>query len=618
MPEKKNHKFVCRELSLEVRAIEAEARTIEFSFSSELPVERWYGKEILSHAPGAVDLSRLNAGANCLMNHDMDDYLGVVQKAWIGEDKRGYCQVRFSKNEEADEVFQDIADGILRNVSVGYQVNEMVLSKQAEGEDSEYTATKWTPMEVSIVTVPADPSVGIGRSQSGDSPAMVRMVEDARAKFEQSLKNAGRPAQEEREKMEVQVNEGQVRADAIKAERERAKAITALCEKHEMGDMARELIEGDKSLDEARAIVLEKITGRKQTPVTGKEAEIGLTDKEVQRFSFMKAIRAQMDPKNRKFQEEAAFEREVSEAAQAKTGKTARGLLVPFDVLGAPLKERALSVGTSTAGGNLVATDLLMGSFIEILRNKSILIEAGAQVLSGLVGNIAIPRATGAATAYWVGEAAAPSESDQAFDQVSMSPKSIAAYTDYSRKLMLQTSLDVESFVRGDLAKIIALGIDLAGFYGLGSANQPLGLKGTSGINTTDLAADIPTWAELVGMEAKVQAANADVGVMKYITNATCVGNLKVTPKIGSTYPMFMLENGEANGYPVLMSNQVASGDYWFGVWSQLIFGFWSGLDILVDPYSLSTSGSIRVVAHQDCDIGVRHAPSFTRANNTL
>jgi HK97 family phage major capsid protein len=630
MPQK-NTKMV-RQMDMKDMKVDAEKRSVTFPFSSEYPVDQWFGKEILSHAPGACDLSRMNGGANALFCHDGDDYVGVVEKAWTGEDKRNYCEVRFSKSEFPDQIFKDVIDGIIRNVSTGYSIDELVLSKRGEnGENSEYTVTKWTPFEVSFLTIPADPTVGVGRSEKVES-----LVTRALEVFESKNKPAGHvPALRgdigmddvEKKRLEAEAQAEKLKGErdlAVKAERERTKGITALCEKHGMSDLCRELLDNGRSIEEARAAVLEKI-GAKQKPVTGNEAEIGLTDKEVRQFSYLNLIRAQMDPNDRRTQEAASFEREVSMAAQKQTGKAARGFLIPFDVLRQPLTtdgktaRRDLSVGTSTAGGDLVATNLLAASFIELLRNRSVVQAAGAQMLTGLVGNIAIPRMTGAATAYWVDEAVDTTESDEAFDQVTASPKSVGAMNQYSRKLMLQSSLDVEALVRNDIGMVIGLELDRVALYGSGSASQPLGLKGTSGINTSDFAADIPTWAEIVGLESKVNAANADIGAMKYLMGATSRGNLKLTPKIGSTYPIFMMDdNGKVNGYDSLMSNQVALNDYLFGVWNQLIMCFWSGLDILVDPYSNSKSGSIRVVAHQDVDIVVRHPASFTRGNNTL
>ncbi len=402
--------------------------------------------------------------------------------------------------------------------------------------------------------------------------------------------------------------------DAVKAERERVAAIMAIGEKYGQAELARQMIESGETVDAVRAAVLEKM-GTAQKPVTGNEALIGMNEKELQKFSFIKVIHAMANPGDRKAQEAAKFELEVSRAAAEKAGKTPQGFMIPVDVLRAG--KRDLVVGTPSQGGNLVATDLQSGSFIELLRNKSVLQRAGVRTLNGLTGNIAIPRQTGAATAYWVAESGAPTESTQAVDQVLLSPKTLGAYTDISRKLTLQSSIDVENMVRGDLATVLALEIDRAGLYGTGSSNQPQGLKLITGVNTKDFAAATPTFAEVVDMESLISADNADVPAMKYLFNAVMRGALKTTEK-ATGYPVYLLEGGMMNGYSTETSNQVESGDVWFGNWADMMIGFWSGLDLTVDPYTFSTSGTIRIVALQDCDVAVRHGESFARGNNTL
>ena len=182
---------------------------------------------------------------------------------------------------------------------------------------------------------------------------------------------------------------------------------------------------------------------------------------------------------------------------------------------------------------------------------------------------------------------------------------------------MLQSSIDVENMVRRDLATVLGLKIDLAGLYGTGSNSEPLGLKFTSGIGTEDFAADAPTFAEVVALESDLATANALYGAPVYLMNAAMRGNLKTTKKDAGS-GIFLMENGEVNGYRAVLSNQVASGDLWFGNFAELLIGYWSGLDIMVDPYTNSTSGTVRVVAMQDVDIAVRHPESFTRGNNTL
>jgi HK97 family phage major capsid protein len=267
-------------------------------------------------------------------------------------------------------------------------------------------------------------------------------------------------------------------------------------------------------------------------------ATVGLTDNEVREFSFVRLMHALANPKDRGAQERAKFEQEVSQAAASKSGKAPQGFLVPADVMRAPmlglsregagaavmqqllarmLGQRDLTVGASTAGGHTVGTNLLAASFIDLLRNRMVLQRMGVFVLNDLVGNIAIPRQTGGATAYWVAESGAPTESAAAVDQVTMSPKTVGAFTDYSRKLLIQSSIDVEAFVRADLTRVIGLELDRVGLYGTGSSNQPTGVKNQSGINTSDFAANAPTFAEIVGLETLVAADNADIGALSYL-----------------------------------------------------------------------------------------------------
>jgi HK97 family phage major capsid protein len=402
-----------------------------------------------------------------------------------------------------------------------------------------------------------------------------------------------------------------VRAEAVEAERSRIAEISAMCDKHNMGELGRQLVESGRSIDEARAAVLDKMNIQ-QEPVNMSAAEIGLSAQESRKFSFLRAINYLANPTDRSAREAAAFEIEASDAAAAKLGRQSRGITIPQDVL-----RRDLNVGTASAGGNLVATDLDAGSFIDLLRNASALDQAGATVLTGLTGNVAIPRQSGAGTAYWVAESGSPTESQQTVDQVSLTPKTVAAFTDYSRRLMLQSSIDVENMIRTDLATVLALKIDLSGLYGTGSNSEPLGLKLTTGINTEDFANDAPTFAEVVALESDVATANALMGNPVYLMNAAMRGNLKTTKKDAGS-GIFIMENGEVNGYPGVLSNQVAANDLWFGNFADLIIGYFSGLDLMVDPYTHSTSGTVRVVAMQDVDIAVRHPESFSRGNNTL
>jgi HK97 family phage major capsid protein/HK97 family phage prohead protease len=579
----------------------SEERTMEFSFSSEYPVQRYFGNEVLSHERGAVDLSRLADGAPLLFNHDTSRVVGVVERAWLdGEKKRGMVSVKFSRNAFAQEVMADVADGVLRNVSVGYSINQM------EERSGDFVATSWSPYEVSIVGVPADPTIGIGRSLEADGAATA-------ATQTQPLN----PPMED-----TSLDLEAVRAQAAADERSRVASITALCREHKADDLAQGLIERGASEADAMKDVLAAIGKRSAKqhaapaaavqPIGG-SADIGMSASEVRSFSFQRAINALANPNNREAWEAAAFERECSEAAQQRAGKPSQGIMVPSDVL-----RRDLTVGTASGAGDLVGTDFRPGSFIELLRNRSALAGLGVTSLTGLTGNVAIPRQTAAATAYWVAESGSPTETQQTVDQVNLSPKTVGAFTDYSRRLMLQASIDVEQMIRQDLATVLALEIDRVGLYGLGNTSQPLGIKLTTGINTEDFGAATPTYAEVVSMESKIAADNADIGAMAYLMNATMRGNLKTKDKGTDTGAYVFEPGGTVNGYSAVVSNQVESGDIFFAVWSQLIMAMFSGLDLTVDPYTHSTSGTVRVVALQDVDFAVRHPEGFCRGNNTL
>ena len=572
---------------------EVEDRTYEFPFSSEFPVARYFGNEILSHETDAADFSRLNDSAPLLFNHNPDRVIGVVERAYMDEKKkRGYARVRFSRNPFAQEILSDVKDGVLRNVSFGYSIDKM-----EEREGGDFVATSWAPYEVSVVSVPADPGVGIGRS-----------LEEPEIETAASAAPSTPPIPEmENTTPDLEV----VRAEAVEAERTRIAEVTSLCSKHGMEDLGRQLVESGRSIDQARAAVLEQLN-IKEEPVTMQAAEIGLSKEEARSFSFLRAINYLANPTDRAAREAAGFEIEASEAAAAKLGRSSRGITIPMDVM-----TRDLNVGTATAGGNLVETQLDSANFIDLLRNASALDQAGATVLTGLSGNVNIPRQSGAGTAYWVAESGSPTESQQTIDQIALTPKTCGAFTDYSRKLLIQSSIDVENMVRNDLARVIALEIDRVGLYGSGSSNQPLGLKDTTGVLTEDFAADTPTFSEVVALESDVSGANALLGSPVYLMNSAMRGGLKTKAK-DSGSGLFVMEGDLVNGYRGVLSNQVASGDLWFGNFADLIIGYFSGLDLMVDPYTGSTSGTVRVVALQDVDVAVRHPESFSRGNNTL
>jgi HK97 family phage prohead protease len=362
-----------RAFSFDRAAIDEASRTIALSFSSELPVERWFGSEILSHEQGSADLNRLNDGAPLLFNHDPDRIIGVVQTAMISNG-RGVATVRFASTDAAQEMAAMVNDGIIRNVSFGYQILEM-----KEAPKGTFTATRWVPYEISLVSIPADPTVGVGRSDDQQETPMTKVIRELPAIEAETTP----PSEKQDVKVDTTVEVTAAAHAAAANERARISGISALARKFVGNDdLANTLIDSGKSLDEARVAFLETI-GVKQIPLTGRESEIGMTTKEVRQFNIIRAINALANPHSRQAQEAAAFEIECSRAAVEKSGKESLGIMIPFDVLHG---QRDLLVGTATAGGNTVATDLLAGSFIELLRNKTTVMSLGTQMLTGLQG----------------------------------------------------------------------------------------------------------------------------------------------------------------------------------------------------------------------------------------
>jgi len=486
-------------------------------------------------------------------------------------------------------------------------------------------ARSWSVHELSVVTVPADPTIGFGRSLISPSQGNSITMEDKSP--QQEIISAEESASPSVRTMEESTKETAVEAEKsveidIKAEVQRAldennartAAITSLCRefgKYGAEELTDSLIKSNKSPAEAKAAILDLVKNKAEavnTPIRSTDMstnEVGLDQKEVKRFSFLRALNALANPTDRAAQEAAAFEREVSDAASKKYEKPANGILVPNEVL-----QRDLNVGTATAGGNLVPTELLAGSFIDILRKRMAVMATNPTMLTGLSGNVSIPRMTSTSTAYFVGESGAPTESQQAFDQVNMTPKTIGAFVDYSRRLLLQSSIDVETMIRDDIAKVIATKLDNAAIYGSGSSNEPLGIKDTTGVGTQTITT-FGTFAEYIGMETDVAAANADVANMFYLINASARGALKSTEKTSTSTANFVFENNEINGYPAIVSNQLANNDVLFGDFSQFVIGMWSGLDLTVDPYANATSGSVRIIALQDVDFAVKQPTAF-------
>lgn len=578
-----------RSIEFDERSIDVESRRVKIALSSEAPVERSFGTEILDHGEKSIDMQFLSSGrAPLLIDHDHTKVVGVIEDVSLD----GRCLravARFGKGQLASEILGDVEDGIRSNISIGYRINKM--SKDSDGS---YRAMSWTPLEASFVSVPADTSVGLGRSEQS---------------------NFDHTEPKPQIQMETKVMSEELNLDAVRDEAARRAAkdtaeMYRLAEKHNKRQLADEAVKEGKSLTDFCIDLARELPGG--TPL--ETAEVGLSKKEVRNFSLLRAIRAMANPSDRQAQRAAEFEFEVSSAAQAALGREARGLMIPDDILG---KWSKRDINTSDDAG-LIAEDFRGGDFIDVLRNASSVMAAGATMLQGLQGSVAIPKKTAASTAGWIAtEGGAASESEPTFGQTTLAPKVVGAVTDITRLMMHQSSPDIEALIRNDLSAGIALAIDDGALEGSGSSGQPTGIKNTSGINApTSFAGVNPTFAEVVAMETAVAEDNALLGNLAYILPASMYGALKTTAKDSGSGQFVVEPGGTINGYRAIVSNQVTAGDLYFGNFADCLIGMYGGLDITVDPYSSSNTGTVRIVALQTCDVAVRHAVSFAVNND--
>ena len=551
--------------------------------STDDPIDMGNFVEVLDHSPEAVDLSR--APLPLIEAHDVTRTpVGVIENLRLAGGKlRGL--VRFGSSARARELLQDVLDGVVRSLSVGYQV-----SKHERQPDGTLRATRWMPFETSIVAVPADTAAGFYRSKTLENSTI-------------TLAGAA--------------------ADAARAERERVAAIYDLGTRHHLRDLADRAVHAGTSLAEFRGAVFERV-GTK--PLTLAD-ETGMSERDASQYSLRRAILGQAFPQ----QFDAGFEREISREMAMKSGREPRGLWVPTTIA---QRDLTTSIGTGTAkAGNLVQTDVLGDQLIDVLRNKMVLNELGATFLTGLRGNVAIPRKTSAADVYWVAENSAPTESANkpAFDQVTMSPKTLGGYVDLSRRLLLQSSVDAENLIRNDLASTIAAAMDAAAVAGSGT-NRPTGVLNTSGIGSVTLGTNggAPTWDMVTSLIREVAIDNALNGRAAFLTNAQVMAKLMTTARQSSGVEGNFILGSDMTllGYPVVVSQSIPSNltkgsgsnlsAMMFGVWSDLIVGQWSGIDLLVDPYTGSNAGTVRVVAFHDCDFALRHPESVAECNEIV
>lgn len=607
---------------------ESDAR-IPITMSSQEPVERfdiWSGRswfEVLEHSDEAVDLSY--TPLPFLVDHDTREQVGVVEDVKVKAGKlRGF--IRFSRSQRAQEIKQDILDGIRTRCSIGYRVRSLQLEEADEERGDTFRATRWTVLESSVVPIPADiHGSGIGRSalalrRESDGTAVpvrssLRASKAQREDGAHSHKNRPQMARS------ITVSDTNTVAQNGAAE-DRATSILNLAREHNLESRAGEWIVSGASVEDVMKTILAE-TRRNQAKVTASGgAYVDLTEKEQRTFSFLRAINAAAEKDWRR----AGLEREVSEAIEKALPSGYRRQSTNSFFL--PMSVRApLTVTTAASAGNLVFTE--QGApFIDILRNKMKVRELGATVLTGLEGPVEFTKQTGTGSVQWLGESGTVTESNLTVGRVALSPRTIRAKQSLTKQLIRQSnSVDAEMLVRNDLANDMALEIDRAALHGTGAANQPLGLASQAGVNVVAIGANggALTYDHLIEMEKEIAIDNAEASAMHFLSSPEVRAKYRKMAPLGATTGEPVWRGGftgELYAYPAHVSNQIAKNlvkgtstdchAVFFGAWNNLYIGEWGVLEVEVDPYTRADQGEVVIRTFHMVGIAVRYPEAFS------
>lgn len=567
-------------------------RTIEAVLSTTNPVARFSTSHVLEHTSRAVDFSRLvDGGLPLLFNHDSEQIIGRAENVRIYESKLR-ANLRFSKSQKAEEVWQDIVDGITTGISIGYAYWEYEIDE----EKGIQTITRWMPHEVSIVAMPADINARVERSLEmgllSERPAENRLLIRGQELFDLYHRLFDLTA--------ARATENSFH-DILAPVRE---AITSAKSEADADACENALRDAALTFAEERSRANQPSMGIHDYSNQSRESD------PMENFSLCRAIAMQFDPGA---SAAGGPEVEIMRDVASRSGKrsAAKGLIPESAIF-----TRAVTKGTT--GGNLIGNLHLGSEFIPVLRERLITGRMGATLLTGLQGDLQIPKGLTDSSAGWIagdGEDEV-GDSDPTYGKITMSPKTVGVKSTLSRKMLLQGDPASEELLRNSLAFAVSKAIDTACLIGDGTNNVPIGIMNTSGISSETYAnGSNPGFGNIVDLEGALMIDNADMGNLGYVTSAAVASQLKQTPIVPAMDTMIWTSDNEGegrmNGYRSLVSNIVPAGHVVFGNWSDLVIGMWSGFDFTVDPYTRASFGDVVITLLIDVDVAVRHGESF-------
>lgn len=563
-----------------------------------------------------------------------------VDRADLPGSKLKECDVEFSQAEEGMCAEQKMAEGHLTDFSVGYRTLESTFvpdKTTATINGRTFTGpclvtTRWALKELSLTPIGADAGAKVRSAMLAPQirQDLIARGMDPEATNEEAIQFMNQLSTSQPQGGNMFRNNRSIHMNPVsdppaptaapapvvnigevqRAERERVAGIHALSTQYhdrvaQMDDLKTKALGEGWSHERFSAEVLKNLSTRAAeiAPNALDSQTLDIDPKDLRSYSLVRALNSLAAGKAVDGLE-AEVTRHIAKITK-RDDLNARTILAPNDIF----RARALTASSFSGGGALIANEVKAEELIELLRNRTFVEELGVRTITGLVGNVALPKITGGATVYWLAEGVAVTASDQTFGQTAMTPKKMMVATAYDKQLLAQTSLGVENIVRDDIFRVMKIEKDRVAINGKGGG-EPIGILNLTGRSTDVTFGAAATWAKILSFETNVATSNADSGSLGYLTTPGSRGKWKAIQKASNLD--FMWERGDVvNGYKARATNQVPSNQVIFGNWNDALFGEWAGVEITVDPYSLSLQDQMRIVINQKLDFVVRHPASF-------
>lgn len=626
------------------------------SVSSETAdvVLRWFDErsadwieveQVLLHGEENVDLARFNDNAMILFNHDRDDYVGVMRKAEI-VNRRLMVDFDFAARAAAQERKVDVDNGTLRHTSIGALIHDYELREIKDGDKTvsyRMDVTRWEPIEASIVTAPADRTVGINKGVK--DALMGRIQRDFQGTGDNPFKRSEKMNPENHDKPADKPNPviafgaddvEKANADGIAAERQRMNELDAAADlvvgldPVARQEAVRAAIRDGKTPSEFIRELgdrAKELKGKPTEPTEADEAKnplryLDLSEGDKKTYKLSRLMDGILAGEHDGLEFECA--RELSKRRGDKKPPTRGGepsFSIPYDILNdgrrGMLDGRMLSREVNTGNaGELVGTLHKADSFIDTLRDRSVVLGLGAMVLPNLVGSVDIPQKDTNAVYGWVAEGVDGNDTDVTFSTKELRIHTASGGIGYTRRMLKQGTPNIEPIVYNDLITGAALLIDSAAIAGSGVGQIPQGILNTAGINTvTWTAADGFQWKDAVSFATKLAEDNALMNDPAFILTPAFYETMQTTKKDAGSGIFLLGDNGRLNGYRVVRKTGDLGDNILFGDFSQLILGFWEMLELSLDSATKAASGGSIVRAWIDMDVNVRHAVSFVKGS---